>query len=620
MVNANLQRGVKFLASQQLADGSFMGDSSPSATKWRAAYNYQTGFGMSLILNCLADIPATSSLRQKLSNLLLAQKSPSWSFNYWRHGSAELIKFPYPDDLDDTFCALTGLYRHDTKLITAEGLAKMTHLLLTNEETVGGPYRTWLATDWHNIDLAVNANIAYFLSLIGSPSPALLDFLQSRIKAGNYDSDFYPTPFPVWYYLARVCPPQCQKQLKQAILPAKPPNALQTALALSALRHLKADSQQITMLSQQLIEQQAPDGSWPAAAFCLDPSRDGKKYYHGSAALTTAFVLEALNGLDKSAIKPKPTVNKSAIALQKLILRRAQADLALLAPELSNSAIAMLQKILAADSNHKITLLPFYFGQSLAEPPTLTTTFYTRLGLANLYGWLAYTIYDDFIDEAGSPPLLPVANWAMRQSLGYFQKALPKHYAFQERVSQTFTVIDEANAWEIAHCRSPDPLPDYKKLSKLAERSLGHGLTPLAILIEVGYSLNSQEVIAVQQAMHHYLIARQLDDDAHDWQEDFAKNHISYVVAQIRLGLGHRQPTLPQMQQEFWHQTLPKICSTIQDNLQLARAELTSCSALPADNYLTSLLDGIEASVQSTLTKQTEAITFLKAYRGKNTK
>lgn len=601
------QSSLDYLAKHFDAPGL----SSPSQTDWQPAYHYPTSFVPALILNCLAGIKDAQEIRQKLSVLLLAQKSANWSFSYWLRDSKESRKFPYPDDLDDTFCALIGLYRHDPKLIDEAALARIVHLLLATEAAIGGPYRTWLASadsgeDWHDTNVAVNANIAHFLNLIGSTSPALVEYLDFKIMLGDYASAYYPTPFPVWYYLARICPSAARRKLRQDILAKEPANALQLALSISALRCLNTPSHILHAKQQQLIKLRLPNGSWPAAAYCLDPARNDQTYYHGSAVLTTAFAVEALATQPPS---PKPEV-KVHSKLQDEIIALARHDIGQLGPELQQQANAMLKAIINGDPKHRITLLPQAFAQSLVIPVTVSEQFYILLGLANLYGWMAYTIYDDFMDDEGRPPLLPVANFAMRSSVDYFRQALPEHTGFQKLVAQTFNSIDAANAWELAHCRSVTTLPRYGNRMKLAERSLGHGLTPIAVLLQSGQQLNAPPVKALQKAFRHYLIARQLDDDAHDWQDDFQNGHISYVVAEI---LRKAQP--PKMQAEFWYHTLPKLCGTMQEHITTARRELATITLLKPDNIIVQLLDGLERSVQTTRTKQSQASKFLANYQ-----
>src|SRR5882762_7259741 len=107
----------------------------------------------------------------------------------------------------------------------------------------------------------------------------------------------------------------------------------------------------------------------------------------------------------------------------------------------------------------------------------------------------------------------------MRRSLALFFAALPKDHDFQAFVEQTFDTIDSANAWELAHCRFPaseqtitiTQLPDYGNLAKLAERSLGHTLSPLAILAASNVPIAAKDFTQTQKALRHYLIARQLN-------------------------------------------------------------------------------------------------------------
>jgi hypothetical protein len=560
------------------------------------------------MLQSLTEIEGAAPLREDICRLLLKARSPNWSFNYWLRDSPESQQFPYPDDLDDTFCALIGLYKHNPNLIDEAALARIVHLLLASETTVGGPYRTWLVKpdsppEWLGVDVAVNANIAYFLQLIGSPSPPLLQYLAAKIMQGDYASDYYPNPVPIWYYLARVCPAGCRKKLRQDIEATRPTNALQLALSISALRQLGAPVQRRQKTLRNL---QSNDGSWPAAAFCLDPARDGQTYYHGSAALTTAFALEALVESPKVTTKPASPIPK----LQGGIVEQARSDIEELGPDLRKQALLALERTLKSDPKHQITLLPYWVGQSLRKPPPADEQFYGTLGLANLFGWMAYTIYDDFLDDAGQPPQLPVANFALRSSVGYFRAALPNHAAFQHHVNQTFNIIDNANAWEQAHCRSVDKPPRYGARSKLAERSMGHVLTPVAVLLQAGQTLTSSDVVCFQKAFHHYLIARQLDDDMHDWQTDFTNGHVSYVVAEIlRANASHN------MQQQFWHHTLPRVCDVMNGHIVSARGALKQVKILKPDNVLAQLLDNLETSVQTTLTKQTQATKFLASYR-----
>ncbi|HSW37687.1 MAG TPA: prenyltransferase/squalene oxidase repeat-containing protein, partial [Candidatus Saccharimonadales bacterium] len=552
-----IAKGLAYISKQQTADGGFASFSSPASDDFTEAKTYRTTFVPALMLGCLSsvDSPSSQSIRQRLAKFMMEQKDPQWSFNYWAKNAPERTTLPYPDDLDDTFCALIGLALNDPASITAEVLAKVVKLLLATETQVGGPYHTWLVAKnsdkvWLDIDLAVNSNIAYFLSLVSQSLPNLTTFMEQAITSNKLTSPYYPSAYPLVYYLSRAYSGEhTSKFLKNAQeLAAKASNPLQTALCLSSLLHLGSPKPSDLLVAKLLAGQQS-DGSWPAAAFCLDPSLEGKPYYHGASSLTTAFVLEALALFAEQGINRYSPASPHIVKSDDQPGKHFQLEVASsakklcwpLGPDLGQSMKLGLNRMFESSDGLEIINLPHYFNQSLAKP--LAAKFngsLINLGAANLFGWLAYTIYDDFLDDEGQPEALPIANVAMRNSLLCFAAAVPNP-DFQALVHETFDKIDGANAWEPANCRFQrlgdqlvvNKLPNYGNLAKLAERSLGHCLTPLAVLSLNGLSANSSAFQNLQKALKHYLIARQLNDDAHDWQEDIEKGQITYVVSQI---------------------------------------------------------------------------------------
>ena len=97
--------------------------------------------------------------------------------------------------------------------------------------------------------------------------------------------------------------------------------------------------------------------------------------------------------------------------------------------------------------------------------------------------------------------------------------------------------MDNANAWELAHCRfagdeshlSIGKLPVYGQHLVLARRSFGHALGPFALASLSGGT--SSQLKDIDKGLSHYLIIRQLNDDMHDWHKDMQDGHISPVVA-----------------------------------------------------------------------------------------
>ena len=118
-------RALRYLASQQLPSGGFASYSSPALVPFVKKQTYNTVFTPAVMLGALAglDEAAAVKIRGRLAAWLLEQKGPDWSFNYWAMDAPERATLPYPDDLDDTFCAAIGLHLHDESLLGGGALA-----------------------------------------------------------------------------------------------------------------------------------------------------------------------------------------------------------------------------------------------------------------------------------------------------------------------------------------------------------------------------------------------------------------------------------------------------------------------------------------------------------------
>jgi hypothetical protein len=635
-IESGLRRGIHFIATQQRADGGFDSFSSSSQHDFARAFRYQTIFVPALMLAALTALqtPESKKVRQKLAAYLLEQKGPHGAFNYWAKDAPERQTMPYPDDLDDTFCALIGLWLHDSTCIDQAILASTVKILLATETSVGGPYKTWLkapdgAASWQDVDLAVNSNIAYFLNLVSEPLPNLMALMDGVITTKRLHSPYYPSEYQLLYYVSRAYRGMNAEGLGGLVRALQPKTALQYALAITARLRLNIYDGTGVLVRHLLALQQA-DGSWPAEAFCIDPARKSVTHYNGAPALTTALALEALalyQGFVQADTSHQLVATKSIYPnLQTQVLQLAQKQTASLGSDLRSQLLRSLQVVMQSDNGSEILeLAPAFAGSSgiaLKTPDIL------HLSLANLYGWVAYTIYDDFLDDEGNPELLSIANVAMRKSLQNFRTVLPNNIAFQELVQETFDRMDSANMWEITHCRFTvkgikihvGTLPQYGNLQKLAERSLGHTLAPMAVLMAKSTDDNSKIATMLQKSLRHYLIAKQLNDDAHDWQEDMQKGHITYVVAEvlrqanIQAGEHKLEALLSKLQKQFWHTVLPDICRTMQRQVRLSRQTLKLVEGLQTDNIIGRLLDGIDASIAETLRTQSEAIKFLEHY------
>ncbi len=639
IITNSITNGILFLSRTQLHNGDFSSFSSPVLKNFKSEKQYRSTFPAALILSCLnemTDSPQAEKIKKGAAKFLLSQKSEHWSFNYWTRDSEEAARMPYPDDLDDTFCALSALYAYDAALIDAAALAKIIPLLTFAEKKEGGPYRTWLVSPdagsaWTDTDLAVNANIAYFLSLQEVSLPELVSFIEKAIDERRYTSPYYPEPFPIIYFISRFYTGEKKGDVRKFLLQKQLRNGgfgekttpLNTALAVSALLRLGADPKQLESSIRYLIQNQK-NGAWEAGAFCLDPAMNGQTYYAGSPALTTAFCLEALTLCEKALARQNSAniANKKTAAFREEVVKRAKKKFSALDEDLRKEAHARLEKTIHGDKDGSIVLLPHFFANSLEKDgANVPRELIISLCLANLYGWIAYTIYDDFLDDEGEPKLLSLANVCLRELTGIFHRIAKQDPSFEKIFTGIMDKLDSANAWEVAHCRLKNTplIPDYGNFSRLAERSLGHALGPLAILSFLKYP--DSEIRSAKKFFEDYLIARQLNDDAHDWEKDMRMGHINAAGSALLRTAGKK--TLPEkfteesiaaLQQIFWNETIDEIADEILARGKSARKHLQKMQSIQDARLFEKLLLPVESSAKEALREKERTLAFLKAY------
>lgn len=647
-----VEKGLVSLEEVQGDDGGFFSFSSFYSNDFIPQFTYQTTFATSLILLALAGLESGSGLdriRKQAAQFLVSQKSTSWSWNYWVRDCPEARAMPYPDDLDDTFCALAALFHSDRNFITGKVLASVAELLTATEVVVGGPYQTWLVSKsahkkWKDVDLAVNVNVAYFLFLNEIDLPQLTSFIESSIEKMDFTSSYYPSVYPIIYFLSRFYTGVYVDKLRDFLLAERGGdtiwgNPLQTALAVSSLIAFGIPKFRLSRSIDYLLETQK-EGVWKPYGFCLDPAREGKSYYAGSSALTSAFCLEALSKYAAMSLKKNSSLMekrnvKQQEKIYQTVLQRARESFSPFDTEFRDRALGFLDKLLENDGSKQIPLLPYYFSLTLGEKKKdISEDLVITLGVANVLGWIAYTIYDDFLDEEGDPLLLCVANVAMRKFTSIFDSVLSEERLFGDFFHRIMDQLDGANSWEISHCRIKVTKgkiagfrnPDYEQYEQLAHKSLGHALGPIAILFSLGFGENSEEVTLLLIFFQHYLIARQLHDDAHDWEKDLQKGQINSVGA-ILLGRIYEStikrkkiislaPLFPRLQKLFWHEVIGEVCDLVFVHIGEAKNALKHCSVIVDRSPFEQLLVRYEKGAEKALRERENALEFLSVYTG----
>lgn len=647
MIKIAINTGIKFLQQQQEKDGSFLSFTTPTPLSFNKSKYYHSTFPATLILSCLNELESTPELdiiKEKTASFLLSQKSKSWTFNYWVRNSSESKTMPYPDDLDVTFCAVSSLIQYDRSLINGKVMAKLVEILTLLEEKEGGPYRTWVVSNeadkvWRDVDPAVNSNIGFFLSLVDAELPNLTEFVEARIKKNNITSPYYPQIYPILYFICRAYPKNSKTQKIADILLSKMnqqgywENPLNTALAISALLSIGVPVSRVENGIKYLIKQK--EGLQKAYSFCIDPAINNTIYYSGSPALTVAFCLEALGKYSTLLVANTSTLLKESYAqkIQKSVCVQVQNHYQNLSKDLNKNAQKIIVLISKMDEKNHITHLPYLFQKALGKNgEKVSNKIIISLGAANLYGWIAYTIYDDFLDGEGVSEMLPVANIALRELTKIFCDIASTSNGFEKLFNSIMDKIENANAWEISNCRmviadgeidiKNFKLPKFGNLDVLAHKSLGHALGPLAVLFSLGFSEKSLESKHLLAFFTYYLIARQLNDDAHDWEEDLKKGHITPVGAlllkkiKLKNKISRKKYTklLPQLQEIFWDETIVDVCRLIENNLKKARKSLKSVSTITDSSFFEELLIPLDKTILQTREERQRTIQFISSY------
>jgi hypothetical protein len=627
--------GLAYIASMQRDSGGFQSYRLAESND-RESKSYDTTFIPSLILLSLKDVPGSKALRTRIAKFLLQQKNENWSWNYWNRDSVSARDMPCPDDLDATFVAMTALWYYDRSLITPKVTAKMTRLLFATEQNVGGPYRTWLVDEtsdakWRDVDTIVTINIGGFLSLLDVSLAAIDELIEASLNSKNLTSPYYPALQPAGYFLARWYKGPQVEELRHMILTHwqadsdKSPHL--AALTVSALLRLGYSPNELGEIVDGIKNSQLSDGSWPAGPICTDPMRanDRSVYFTGCQAMTTALCLEALT-LYKEATKPiqKRSVQSHDRHYKTVIAHAENVIKNLVHVELKASVGAIFKRIKQQDSDGQIILLP----SLIAKAATIKTpeSVLVRLGVLSLWGWMAYTTYDDFLDDEGEPKLLPGAMFAQRQLTATITRTFADNQMFQDEVSAILDRIDQANVWEIEHCRAEirdgrltiAQLPDYGDYWQLADRSLGHSISGLGILYQAGLKSDSQMMNGLRDFFTQYLIARQLNDDAHDWEDDLSRGHINAAGVLILsewakdhdlsggIDVEHEREVLRLI---MWEHSIDVLVVRIQDHIEKARNAIMYAGLDP--EVLEPLLAPLESASKNALSARDDAIEFM---------
>jgi len=348
-------------------------------------------------------------------------------------------------------------------------------------------------------------------------------------------------------------------------------------------------------------------------------------------ALKIAKSLSKKKSMEQSENTGSFTAEESKI--MEIIYKKFDERMAIFSPELRSTARSAIDKTISGNRDKQMSLMSFYAKQALGRKGgQISDEVVAEMGLANIFFWTAFIIYDDFWDEdeAAQSRLLPIANIFARHYINYFTTLLSKDSGFSIFFEQLMDNLDAANFWETQTCRTkiegsafhiPKTLPNYEDYENKFRPASGHILGSVAMLMLLGYKIDSPEVKNFIDYFRHYLIAMQINDDAHDWEEDMRRGHISTVVDLLLLDFGRKEgiidleKDLPELKKVFWFKTIKKAAETAISHTEKSRQALNNVGVFEDIKPLERIIDTSENIAKKALKEQMESVNFLETYK-----
>lgn len=462
------------------------------------------------------------------------------------------------DDVYLVCLRLLAFHRHSADSINGEALAVLASRLIAIERTIGGPYKPAAYSA-----VQTNAAIAQFMCQLGIPLLNVEQFVQQEAEE----------------HRLVVANPEYGWLLGW-------PNRIVTVSITRQLQTTDTDS--LAQIVAKLCLRLRPGVSKP---------QDAQEY------------------------------NSQAEVVSKQIA----SETSTVAQPLNTLLNDVVNTVSHADSSCEIRLLSTFFAESLSESVGSFSLDEqtTELNKANMYTWMAYTLYDDFIDEEAAPPQLPVANVSHRRAYWLYLTQCGEVDKARLLVEDTFNAMDIANAWEVSNCRfkvdngtiAIQTLPEYAKNAILADRAGAHILGPLLITL-LDTSATHEQYKALRKGLQYYLIARQLNDDVHDWIKDIKVGHISPVVAwllkeaRVEPGTQTIDSLVKSLQDVFWQSGLEAISQHILEHVKVAEQAFEESGLLKKDSaFLKKTLLPIKRSADRALVKHRTEKQFVASYK-----
>ncbi|MFA6252322.1 MAG: hypothetical protein WCX74_02900 [Candidatus Paceibacterota bacterium] len=517
-------------------------------------------------------------------------------------------------DLTMSFFTIANIVKLFPDEINGKEIAKIMKKLGNMEEKEGGPYKD----DKGQIEIGLNSIIFYLLSALEVEIPNLTELIEDHIRKNDFQSDYIKESLSI-YLISQTYKGKEKEKLVKMIRERKNEDILDKILRTISLLYLDCENDTPERIDFVDSNIQQLNNSYSIIKNIKSTPELNFSFYHKMIEEKREI------GKEKEAERQdKDMINK--------IIAKAEQEFSDFPEEFLNISLEQIVRTIKKNKDKQMSLMSYYTQKALGKN-NIPENEIIELGLMNVFFWTAFIIYDDFWDEdeEAIPKLLPVANAFARKYICYFYSSINEkdwHIFF----NSTMDNLDMANSWETSNCRAkiagnklivPENIPDYADYSYKFFPSSGHILGPIIILIKSGYDLKSKEVDNFINYFKNYLVAMQINDDAHDWEEDIKRGHISTVVAMMLTEWKKRYPEenkidlindIKKLQEIFWFDTLPKSAEIALSFTKKSREELKKIALFEDYSYLERFIDMNESIAHKAIIEQKRSIEMLEEF------
>lgn len=498
----------------------------------------------------------------RTSSYLKELGDKKYSFSYWDESESDKLKQLLPDDLDDTALCLSALQKAGVEI------SEKFFLKIINQETKpGGPYYTWYVDrksdvkgEWNDIDVVVNANLLYSMALFGITLSRTEEFLLDCIKNDNISSPYYPYDLTFYFYFARYVSAKKDHVLadfvRRRLSQYQKCGLCRMEKLLLALSQVYLGNMPGDDVIEEILSWQKDDGSFPALSLFYDFSVHKKSTFTASEVMTSALVLELLikyKQLLHSTKEIEESRKEKLSDFQKQQVREIKKNIK------KSRLKEVLEKTLPeVDVNHTSLKIPVLVLKELKQKPTRSDQEVILKVTAALYfGWWGYTLIDDIVDRQRELSDLAVAVELINIYRGLNEEFTHDIPSFAREIRSALSLCNLIYNEEINQ-----KVISYDNIYEKVEPYL---VTLRNIPVFLG--LDKEVGDKIYTIFRNIYLISQLNDDAHDWQEDWEAKRVTYITSILK----KCEKEIDEPALIFWKKVMPEIIRICEEKYREAK-------------------------------------------------